>query len=204
MARLSVLVRTDNLADQENGLLVRKVGHIGHDRASRGLDGSIELLHGVELEGALDAVGGGIARRGADNATYKWWVRQLVVRSGDVESRAAETERGFVAGGWRREGHSPGDFITLHTMRSEVLVRKRHVCLEVVFEVEGGVRDVGVENGDVNGHGAGWFSRWVRERCGSELRRGSGGVLLRRESSGDSQKRSDQGADKRCGGYAVE
>lgn len=50
------------------------------------------------------------------------------------------------------------------------------------------------------------FALGERERCGSELRRGSGsgGVLLRRESSGDSQKRSDQGADKRCGGYAVE
>lgn len=89
-------------------------------------------------------------------------------------------------------------------MGAEVLMRQRHVRLEVVFEVEGGVRDVGVEDGDGDGHGAGLFSRWVSERCGSELRRGSGGVLLRRESSGDSQKRSDQGADKNCGGYAVE
>lgn len=98
VARLSVLIRTDNLADQENGLLVRKVGNIGHDRASGGRDGSLDLLHGVELEGALDAVGGGIARRGTDDATHKWRVRQLVVRSGGVESRASETERGFVAG----------------------------------------------------------------------------------------------------------
>lgn len=46
-------------------------------------------------------------------------------------------------------------------------MRQRHVSLEVVFEIEGGVRDVGVEDGDGDGHGggfAGWFSRWVRER----------------------------------------